>query len=264
LHILVGPWRPDSSFIGLWNILVLASILMQAFLSPLILVFLQTSSSDVDSTVLLLHLVIDIVYLVSILVNFRTAYYHHGELKTHSRHIMLHYLKSGLITDAVSELAIIGRVVSGGSNLKYLGLLALLRIYRIPALIASIEDYFQFNRQVKTMVEVTKLIVVVFILAHWFGCILYSITKVEQNESNWLDTVQGVQGDDITGYYVAALYWAIMTMSTVGYGDIAPITTKERILTIIIMIISSIIFGFLLSSIGSLLLELSRFSSESR
>ena len=236
---------------------------MQAFLSPLILVFLQ-DSSHVDSDILLMHLIIDAVYLVSILIHFRTAFYHHGELRAHHKDIFFNYLNSGLIADLLSELAIFGRLASSSSGVKYLGLLALLRIYRIPVLLASIEDYFQFNRKVKTMVEVSKLVFVVFILAHWFGCILYSITKVEENQTNWLNTVQGVEAGDVTGFYVASLYWAIMTMSTVGYGDIAPITTNERVLTIAIMIISSIVFGFLLSAIGSLLLEFSRFSSESR
>ena len=54
------------------------------------------------------------------------------------------------------------------------------------------------------------------------------------------------------------------TMSTVGYGDITPQTTKERLLTIVIMICSSIVFGYLLSSIGNLLSELTAFSSEAR
>jgi len=260
---LVGPWRPDSGFIAVWNVLVLATILLQAFLSPLILVFLQDSSS-VDSAILMMHLIVDAIYLFSIVIHFRTAFYHHGELRSQHKDILFNYLRSGLIMDFISMFAIIGREASSSSDLKYLGLLALLRLYRIPTLIASIEDYFQFNRKVKTMVEIAKLTFVVFILAHWFGCILYSITKIEQNTLNWLNTVQGVDDGDVVGYYVASLYWAIMTMSTVGYGDIAPVTTNERVLTIGIMIISSIVFGFLLSAIGGLLLEFSRFSSESR
>ena len=30
--------------------------------------------------------------------------------------------------------------------------------------------------------------------------------------------------------YIAALYWALVTMSTIGYGDVTPTRTEERLL----------------------------------
>jgi len=53
-------------------------------------------------------------------------------------------------------------------------------------------------------------------------------------------------------------------MVTVGYGDFVPITRREKILHIFIMIVSSVMFGYILSSIGSLIIEISNYSSESR
>lgn len=211
--------------------------------------------------------IVDIVYVASILIKLRTAYYHQGELRTKSSDIVLDYLKGSFLIDIVTEVSLIGRLTvnnASDSFQKYLVLLTILRIYQIRDLIASIEDHFQFSRGVKTMLEVVKMCIAIFILAHWFGCILYSVTKTEVGWPTTWVTVANLQDQEVIDVYAASLYWAVATMSTVGYGDITPQTTRERMVTVVIMIFSSIVFGFLLSSIGSLLLDFSTFSSESR
>ena len=39
-------------------------------------------------------------------------------------------------------------------------------------------------------------------------------------------------------------------MATVGYGDIKPQTTEERLITILVMIVSSIIYAYVINDIG--------------
>jgi hypothetical protein len=41
-----------------------------------------------------------------------------------------------------------------------------------------------------------------------------------------------------------ALYWACITMTTIGYGDISPINNIERIYVIMATLISCGIFGY--------------------
>ena len=43
--------------------------------------------------------------------------------------------------------------------------------------------------------------------------------------------------------YIAGVYWAITTMTTVGYGDILPKSDVERLYATIIMLLGATVFG---------------------
>ena len=66
---------------------------------------------------------------------------------------------------------------------------------------------------------------------------------------NWIAST-GLQNATVGEKYVNALYWVITTMATVGYGDIKPQTTEERIIAIVIMVISATIYAFIINDIG--------------
>jgi voltage-gated potassium channel len=52
-----------------------------------------------------------------------------------------------------------------------------------------------------------------------------------------------------------ALWWSIVTVTTVGYGDIYPVTTAGRIIASILMIIGITILGLFISTLGNSLIE---------
>jgi hypothetical protein len=59
--------------------------------------------------------------------------------------------------------------------------------------------------------------------------------------------------DSFFGKYVTSLYFMITTMTTVGYGDIVCISSIERIYHIILLVIGTLLYTFLVSKIGNYL-----------
>ncbi len=57
-------------------------------------------------------------------------------------------------------------------------------------------------------------------------------------------------GGEIVTFF-DALYWSIITFTTVGYGDITPQTTEGRIITMILVICSLVVIAFITSVIVS-------------
>ena len=62
--------------------------------------------------------------------------------------------------------------------------------------------------------------------------------------------------------YINALYFAFITCSTVGYGDISPQTTTERIYGIFMTIVSCGIFAYSVNTIGSIFSTLEQKEAE--
>jgi len=52
-----------------------------------------------------------------------------------------------------------------------------------------------------------------------------------------------------------ALWWAITTVTTVGYGDIVPITPEGRLIAVVLMLTGIGVIGLFTASVASLLFE---------
>ena len=52
-----------------------------------------------------------------------------------------------------------------------------------------------------------------------------------------------------------ALWYAVIAITTVGFGDIAPVTTDGRIISVIIVVVGIVFVGFLTASISSWLIK---------
>jgi voltage-gated potassium channel Kch len=67
--------------------------------------------------------------------------------------------------------------------------------------------------------------------------------------------VRGVADSFWVSQYITALYFATVTMITVGYGDILPANDTEMLFCIANMILASAVFGYSINMVGQIIQE---------
>ncbi|KAI4578531.1 hypothetical protein MJG53_011386 [Ovis ammon polii x Ovis aries] len=147
---------------------------------------------------------------------------------------------------------VIGGISSLFSSLKVVRLLRLGRVAR------KLDHYIEYGAAVLVL-----LVCVFGLAAHWMACIWYSIgdyeifdedTKTIRNNS-WLyqlamDTGTPYQfngsgsgkwegGPSKNSVYISSLYFTMTSLTSVGFGNIAPSTDIEKIFAVAIMMIGS-------------------------
>ena len=92
------------------------------------------------------------------------------------------------------------------------------------------------------------------LVAHWMACIFYVIgTKYDKyDEYGWLQVlgrsigtpyvttngkVDTTTGPTIAAMYVSGLYYTLTSLTTIGFGNIAPTTTAEKMFGCVTMLL---------------------------
>ncbi len=145
------------------------------------------------------------------------------------------------IVDLVSILpTLLGLLIPGIGSLAVVRGLRLMRVFRILNLL----EYVHEARLLLVALLASRHRIIVFMLAVLamvtvFGAIMF---VVEPPEAGFTSIPRSI-------------YWAIVTLTTVGYGDIAPVTTLGQIIASAIMILG---YAIIAIPTGIVTVELSR------
>jgi len=120
--------------------------------------------------------------------------------------------------------------VPGSQYLLVIRILRVLRIFRVLKLTAAIRSS---GRKITVFLLAVSTLVIVL------GSLMYVI---EGEESGFVSIPEGV-------------YWAIVTLTTVGYGDISPVTPLGKAVASVVMICG---YGIIAVPTGIVTVELSR------
>ena len=124
----------------------------------------------------------------------------------------------------IDFLAILPFYLSFGIDLRSLRALRFLRIFRILKLARYNRAINHFFKAIKTAKEEIVLFIIITLILIYFSAIgIYYFENEAQPEhfSSIFDS----------------LWWAIITLTTVGYGDVYPITIGGKVFTFLILLI---------------------------
>lgn len=109
-------------------------------------------------------------------------------------------------------------------DLHFLTVVRTLRILRIFR-IFGLQDYMQEGQTIVQALQASMRKIFIFLLFMTiFVVIIGSLMYVVEDATNGFDTIP------------QSIYWAVVTVTTVGYGDVAPKTDLGKFLSVIVML----------------------------
>ncbi|KAL4485756.1 hypothetical protein ABPG72_012296 [Tetrahymena utriculariae] len=190
--------------------------------------------------------------LLEVFVNMSTQFYSRGLLVKDQFRVFKNYLQGRLWIDLIVGIPYLLSQLH--SNLSILNLFYLIRFLDFLIIFNKIDDKFLKNSHFG---DAVKCIFLIFFVAHLSACIIYEISTLPKPdlEKTYLDSID-VDRTQWLQVYIYSFYWSIITMTTIGYGDIHPYSYRERVYASFFAIISCVVFGFTLNQIGSIMSNL--------
>nr|KAF6456570.1 potassium voltage-gated channel subfamily H member 6 [Rousettus aegyptiacus] len=266
-----------SPFKAVWDWLILLLVIYTAVFTPYSAAFLlshQDESRRGDcsytcSPLTVVDLIVDIMFVVDIVINFRTTYVNtNDEVVSHPRRIAVHYFKGWFLIDMVAAIPFDLLIFRTGSDetTTLIGLLKTARLLRLVRVARKLDRYSEYGAAVLFLLMCTFALI-----AHWLACIWYAIGNVErpylEPKIGWLDSL-GAQlgkryngsdpasGPSVQDKYVTALYFTFSSLTSVGFGNVSPNTNSEKVFSICVMLIGSLMYASIFGNVSAIIQRL--------
>jgi voltage-gated potassium channel len=93
---------------------------------------------------------------------------------------------------------------------------------------------------------------------------IFFLTVVDWIACGWIIIYPKPVEYDVTTYFIRSFYWALTTLTTIGYGDITPKDNIGMIFTCFVMIIGVGMYGFVIGNITRIMAQADRYKEQSR
>lgn len=227
LHTLLQ----STAFKWAWGGLVIACTSFFVVFVPLNLRY----HFELSPLLLGLNLFASFVFILDIGVNFAKIQNQHTRLEIGVPQSYKEYLSRWFIFDL---LAVLPLGLLGGAGMVS-GLFRLMKLVSVGRIMHSWR-----NGPVRHtgLLRLSLSFFWILLLTHWIAC-------------GWTTLQDVVPGRFWADEYMLSLYWAVTTITTVGYGDVTPETNMQRLYAIGAMISGLVFYGYLIGNIAGILFK---------
>ncbi|XP_011876582.1 PREDICTED: potassium voltage-gated channel subfamily H member 2 isoform X2 [Vollenhovia emeryi] len=267
-----------SPFKAVWDWIILLLVMYTAIFTPYVAAFVlsdpdynnRKNKKYSDDPIVIIDFIVDVTFIVDIIINFRTTFVNsNDEVVSHPGKIAVHYLKGWFIIDLVAaipfDLLLVGSDTGSDETTTLIGLLKTARLLRLVRVARKIDRYSEYGAAVLLLLMATFALI-----AHWMACIWYAIGNAERptlkSKVGWLDILandthqfyfhNNTGGPSIKSRYITALYFTFSSLTSVGFGNVAPNTDAEKIFTIIVMLIGSLMYASIFGNVSAIIQRL--------
>ncbi len=210
----------------LWEITTAVITIYATIEIPLGLVF----SGMRQTPVLVAEALITAVFVADLFYRYRDASAGGPEARAQ-------YLKGWLWIDGLASIPFGTLVATPFRALRLLRLLRLVKLLRVSSAVNRLKNVQIINPSV---VRMAVLMFWILLTAHFVAIGWIALDAVDRTHH-------------ARAQYLQAMYWTSTTLTTIGYGDITPVTPPQTIYTIFIQILGAGLYGFVIGSIASLI-----------
>jgi len=170
---------------------------------------------------------------------------------------------SSLQLNGLVRFAKIGKV---SKLMKITRLLKLFKILRDQSRIHKVlTDYMKIGLGLERLIFFSIMSAIAIHIVTCLWIIIPRILEDFMGSNNFKGTwMEGHNHKTNWEMYCISLYWCITTITTVGYGDILPVTTIEKLFTMVLMIVGVVGFSFVTSSLTSIISNLDMTHSKTK
>ena len=180
------------------------------------------------------------------------------------RYMTLNYLKGWFIFDLIEAIPYLMILNSGkkfcnkdishnfayGDNLNYSFLL--LKIFKVfktfkNSAIKAMDKFLSKSNFFSDWKDVFKYVIIILCALHIASC--YFIFLGNNVYPGWF--AEGLQSESHKDIYIASIYYLITTLTTVGYGDINVHSKYQRLFQILLLIVGTLSYSWLLTYISN-------------